>query len=324
MPGMRVGSRFPGPHSREATGVAVLTPFPEHEVPRDRHRARVDLDERVIHHAGRVMLRALRVEPGPVRHRARRDARDLRHLIHVHDRHGRRLHLAVQVEVHDVRVEPVGRDLERRGERAERDGATQGIADGAELPQLAVRKPVRGGDVVVPFVGRQCDAVWADRLGGISSDLRCALDPRAARPEPNERDTVVPFARHEQQIVDRWRLWLGAGAGRWVTLGDADLRRSQRHPATSNCTQEPAALHGTTLSVFGFTRTTHKPLLKSFTYARPSFGFTTTPHVNAAFFVLPVMSAVLSDAISRPCDVRSPLSSPEMSNTWKPASYAPM
>ena len=55
----------------------------------------------------------------------------------------------------------------------------------------------------------------------------------------------------------------------------------------------PESVHVVGFAFFGLTLMIHSPLLKSFTYASPSFGFTTTPQVNAAFFVLPSMSAVL-------------------------------
>ena len=47
---------------------------------------------------------------------------------------------------------------------------------------------------------------------------------------------------------------------------------------------------------------------------------TTAPQSKAALGTTPPRSAVLRDAISRCCARRSPLSSPEMSNAWNPAS----
>ena len=80
---------------------------------------------------------------------------------------------------------------------------------------------------------------------------------------------------------------------RYSRVGGAGRVDLSGLPATFCCTAGPQAnssaaaaarghLHGTSgsLDSLGFTRTTQSPLLKSFTYASPSLGFTTTPQVN--------------------------------------------
>ena len=91
----------------------------------DVELTRIDLDERVVHHADGIVFRPLWIETRSVRHDARRDARDLDHLIAIHDRHRGAHGVAVQIEIHGVDVRPVGRDLHRRRERAEVDLADE-------------------------------------------------------------------------------------------------------------------------------------------------------------------------------------------------------
>ncbi len=93
----------------------------DRESPRDLELDGVDLDELVVHHAGRVLPCAARVDAAAVRHRARHDARDFGGVRRVDDRHRGRHHVAVQVEVHRERVQAVRRDVDRRGEVAERE-----------------------------------------------------------------------------------------------------------------------------------------------------------------------------------------------------------
>jgi hypothetical protein len=83
--------------------------------------ARIYLYKQIVHHAGRVMLRPLRVETGTVRHRAGIDACDFQHLARGHDRDGRGDHVAVQIEIDGVKKLAVRRDIHRRRKKPQRD-----------------------------------------------------------------------------------------------------------------------------------------------------------------------------------------------------------
>ena len=81
----------------------------------------------------------------------------------------------------------------------------------------------------------------------------------------------------------------GIGAGGFVNglrcaVYAATVAAMVETPLSGQTPPSPVPHHGTTGFGFGFTRMIQSPLLKSFTYANPSFGFTTTPQLNAAFF----------------------------------------
>ncbi len=67
---------------------AMLVSARRDEMTRDPQSRRVDLDERIVHHAGRIVARAGRIEPRPVRHQTRLNAFDLRHRRRFDDRDG--------------------------------------------------------------------------------------------------------------------------------------------------------------------------------------------------------------------------------------------
>ncbi len=92
--------------------------------------------------------------------------------------------------------------------------------------------------------------------------FRFPLHPRLALPESHQGDAVVPFAGDEDQVV------LSGG----VTPERAAECRSHRLCcAGAQAARTASAIsrlgHGIIGAVgfFGFTRTTHSPLLKSFT-----------------------------------------------------------
>ena len=173
-------------------------------MPGDVELTRVDLDERVVHHADGIVLRPLRVETRSVRHDARRNARDLDHLIAVYDGHRRSNWIAIQIEVHRVHIGAVGRNLDRRRERSEIDFADERIAIGRVLPQRAKGRAVGRRDVVVLAVGREGDAVRSKQLGGIEPDTSLPFDTRAVRSEADEGDPVVALGCYKYEIGGRW------------------------------------------------------------------------------------------------------------------------
>ncbi len=60
---------------------AALLAFAQEEMTGDGELAGVDLHQHVVHHASRVVLGALGIEAGAVRHGAGRDPGDLDHLV---------------------------------------------------------------------------------------------------------------------------------------------------------------------------------------------------------------------------------------------------
>ena len=74
-------------------------PLCENESAGNIQRTRIDLYERVIHHAYRIVLRTLGVDPRSVRHRASRYAGDFGHFVRRNDGNGRTHPVSVQIEV---------------------------------------------------------------------------------------------------------------------------------------------------------------------------------------------------------------------------------
>ena len=75
-------------HGMRRAGEALLAALAYAEIARDAERVGVDLDQIVVHHAGGVLLCALRVDARSVRHGAGGNARDFEHLRSFYDRHG--------------------------------------------------------------------------------------------------------------------------------------------------------------------------------------------------------------------------------------------
>src|SRR5688500_11680614 len=98
----------------------------------------------------------------------------------------------------------------------------------------------------------------------------------------------------------------------------ADHREHEQRPGTATSyRQEPQGTTG-----LGRRRTIQRPLIMSLTYARPSR--TTTPQVIVPLGTTPFAADGRMSAMTLPCALRSPRSSPLTSSTWNPALYAPM
>ena len=199
------------------------SPFPQHEVARHRELPGVDLDQHVVHHARRVVLRAVRAQPRAVRHGAGRDPLDLGHLVGRHHR-DRRWHLvAVEVEVHDVGQIAVGRHRHRRREKPQLDAADRLVVSRGVLPERAVRRAVAEGDEVVLAVGRDGDAVRAVDIGGQHAGGEAAVQPEPAGTEADAAGSGPPPRRRRNVVGARAA---APGSGRRRESGGSSSQRA--------------------------------------------------------------------------------------------------
>ena len=183
---------------------AHLLALRQQKVPADLERGDIDLHQQVVHHACRVVLRALGVQAGAVRHGAGLDARQLHHVVHTHHAHVAWHHRAVQVEVHHEREVTFGRDLRGRREVAERHPAHDRVVARAQLPETAVRRAMRRGHVVELTVRRHGQAMRTIRIGGAQPDGYACLHRRAIRTERDDGDLVGSLRCDGDRIGARW------------------------------------------------------------------------------------------------------------------------
>jgi hypothetical protein len=140
-----------------------------------------------------------------MRHRARLGLCDLGVGGRVDDRHRRRDHLAVEVEVHDERIQSVRGDVDRRREVAEVDAAAdEGVWSELVLPVLAVRRAVAGGHVEV--VADDLESVGAFHLGRRLADADSLLDLGAPGAESNPMNQVGRFSSDVDPVGRGWRV----------------------------------------------------------------------------------------------------------------------
>ena len=141
-------------------------------------------------------------------------------------------------------------------------------------------------------------AGFLERLGLHRPELRAWAD----LPDGDyfaEVIVTVPALGHRGTF--RRHLAVRGATPRHLSARAAALLRPQHGPCPA--AQPPALLraprgtpHGIGFS-FGSNRRIHNPELKSFTYASPSFGFTTTPHVIGAFGSFALGSIGMNSAI---------------------------
>ncbi len=190
-----------------------------------------------------------------------------------------------------------------------------------------------------PWRRRACRAPWTrsklpsgdtarpvrtHEFGAIGPDLMRALHMRALGPKAHEGDPIDPLARDEHEVIVRRR------HGCRCVSPPARSRSPHRrraatprpHPRARRARMQRRA-GGVTARPLGIHANDPQPVVEIVDVREPVFRIHDHAPVMPWFFTMPSMSAVLSDAISRCCASRSPLSSPEMSNTWNPASYAP-
>ena len=193
------------------------------EAPGHLEPVRVHFDQQFIHHAHRIMSRAVGGEPGPVRHRAGRDLRDLDHRAHVDHRHRTRLVLAVQVE---VRREEQARRRHLHGGREEAEfGAPRGAVRGRGIgDDHAEGVAVRERDVPALAIGVDREPVRPVDLRRKPSHEDGIHQRRTGLVEPDEIDSILRFGRHVDVI--------GRAVGTTVLASRALNRRgrAKQHP----------------------------------------------------------------------------------------------
>ncbi len=211
---------------RRRSGGTLLCALRHDEMARHFERARVDFHEHVVHHADRVVLGALRIDPRAVRHDARRNPRHLHHLAGGDDRHRRRHHVAVEVEVDRVQKLPVRRRVEGRRKHAEGHAADDRIAGGRILPDRAEWLPVRQRHVIEPMVRRHRETVRSVDFSRHDAGRHDVIEASPIWSEPHEADAVRRFGGDVHDVFGCRRLRRSFGRSE---KGEDDRSGAQRY-----------------------------------------------------------------------------------------------
>src|SRR3954463_10355983 len=136
----------------------------------------------------------------------------------VHDRHRRRYHIAVQVEVRRVGVQAVGRDIDRRWKIAEQEALpNERVGTELVLPVLAVREAVARRHEEELAVAGDRETVRAFHLRRQLADRNRLLDYKSVRTKSKTLDEVRRLGADVQPVVVRRLCRWRHGSRRWRT-----------------------------------------------------------------------------------------------------------